>query len=309
MSRSPPPNPRDFLQAETPYRMMISMDVEKWTYPIFDPGVAPSSLRSAEQLPAALVVARPGWCDGSVGSSSEDARNGGPDDTRPIGRRVVLGVVALGAGGVLGGAAVQRWLAGVAKHDPTGIANLLPLGDQFRFYSVTGGVSRADPAGYRLAVTGLVDKPASYSLADLGALPQTSMVRDFQCVTGWRVPKVPWSGVRLADLLALSGVQPAGQALRFVSFDGTYTESLTLEQAHNPDMLVATRMLNGPVSHDHGGPVRLYAAPMYGYKSIKWLSEIQVVDAVRPGYWEGYGYDVDAWVGRSNGRNDDVPTT
>jgi DMSO/TMAO reductase YedYZ molybdopterin-dependent catalytic subunit len=47
---------------------------------------------------------------------------------------------------------------------------------------------------------------------------------------------------------------------------------------------------------------------MYGYKSIKWLSEIQVVDAVHPGYWEGYGYDVDAWVGKSNGRNGDVPT-
>ena len=221
---------------------------------------------------------------------------------------MVLGVVALGAGGVLGGAAVQRWLASVAKHDPTGIADLLPLGDQFRFYSVTGGVPRADPNTYRLTVSGLVDKPMSYSLADLSALPQTNLVRDFQCVTGWRVPKVPWSGVRLADLLSRSGVKPAGKALRFLSFDGTYTESLTLEQAQNPDMLVATRMLNGPVSHDHGGPVRLYAAPMYGYKSIKWLSEIQVVEAVQPGYWEGYGYDVDAWVGRSNGRNDDVPT-
>jgi DMSO/TMAO reductase YedYZ molybdopterin-dependent catalytic subunit len=239
----------------------------------------------------------------------EPARGGVPDDTRPIGRRVVLGVVALGTGGVLGGAVVQRWLASVAKHDPTGLTNLLPLGDQFRFYSVTGSVAHADPITYRLAVTGLVDKPKAYSLTDLAALPQTTMVRDFQCVTGWRVPKVPWTGVRLSELLALSGVQPAGKALRFLSFDGTYTESLTMEQAQNPDMLVATAMLHGPVSHDHGGPVRLYAAPMYGYKSIKWLSEIQVVDAVHPGYWEGYGYDVDAWVGRSNGRNSDVPTS
>jgi DMSO/TMAO reductase YedYZ molybdopterin-dependent catalytic subunit len=221
---------------------------------------------------------------------------------------VVFGVIGLGTLGVVGGAAVQRLLAGVAQHDPTGLTNLLPLGNEWRFYTVTGGVRKADPNTYRLGVTGLVDRPQQYSLTDLAALPQTEMVRDFQCVTGWRVPKVPWSGVRLRDMLELAGVQSSAKALRFLSFDGTYTESLTLEQAQNPDMLVALRMLNGPVTHDHGGPVRLYAAPMYGYKSIKWLSEIQVVDAVQPGYWEGFGYDVDAWVGKSNGRSGDVPT-
>jgi DMSO/TMAO reductase YedYZ molybdopterin-dependent catalytic subunit len=46
---------------------------------------------------------------------------------------------------------------------------------------------------------------------------------------------------------------------------------------------------------------------MYGYKSCKWLGTIEVVDAVHPGYWERRGYDVDAWVGHSNGRND-APT-
>jgi DMSO/TMAO reductase YedYZ molybdopterin-dependent catalytic subunit len=64
-------------------------------------------------------------------------------------------------------------------------------------------------------------------------------------------------------------------------------------------------MLGGPISRDHGGPVRLYVAPMYGYKSIKWLSRIAVVDQVEPGFWEVEGnYDVEGWVGRSNGRND-----
>jgi DMSO/TMAO reductase YedYZ molybdopterin-dependent catalytic subunit len=47
---------------------------------------------------------------------------------------------------------------------------------------------------------------------------------------------------------------------------------------------------------------------MYGYKSCKWLSEIRVVNSVVPGYWENLGYDVDAWVGRSNGRSD-APTS
>jgi len=44
---------------------------------------------------------------------------------------------------------------------------------------------------------------------------------------------------------------------------------------------------------------------MYGYKSCKWLSRVAVVSQVEPGYWERVGnYDVEAWVGRSNGRGD-----
>jgi DMSO/TMAO reductase YedYZ molybdopterin-dependent catalytic subunit len=87
-----------------------------------------------------------------------------------------------------------------------------------------------------------------------------------------------------------------------------YTESLTLDQARRADVLVAYDLDGQPLSSDHGGPARLYVAPMYGYKSCKWLDSIQVVDSVVPGYWEQEGYDVDGWVGRSNGR-DDQPTS
>jgi DMSO/TMAO reductase YedYZ molybdopterin-dependent catalytic subunit len=103
-------------------------------------------------------------------------------------------------------------------------------------------------------------------------------------------------------------VQPGGQAVRLLSFDGTYTESLTLDQARLPDCIVALKMLGGDVSHNHGGPVRLYVAPMYGYKSIKWLSGIDVTDHVIEGYWEHRGYDVDGFVGSSNGRSIDERT-
>jgi len=95
--------------------------------------------------------------------------------------------------------------------------------------------------------------------------------------------------------------------VRFTSFDHTDTESLTLEQARRADVLVALRMLDAPVTHDHGGPVRLYVAPMYGYKSLKWLSGIELTREVVPGYWEHRGYSVDGWVGGSNGRRD-APT-
>jgi DMSO/TMAO reductase YedYZ molybdopterin-dependent catalytic subunit len=101
---------------------------------------------------------------------------------------------------------------------------------------------------------------------------------------------------------------PEATAVRFISFDGTYTESLTLDQARLPGVIVALEMLGAPVTHDHGGPVRLYVAPMYGYKSAKWLSGIQLTREVVPGYWEHRGYDVDGFVGRSNGRGVDEPT-
>jgi DMSO/TMAO reductase YedYZ molybdopterin-dependent catalytic subunit len=231
---------------------------------------------------------------------------------RPIGRRVFLGTLGLGALGVATAPVLQRGLEGllgsVAGEDPTGLTGLLPNGGGFRYYSVAASVPHRSAADYRLTVDGLVDRPRGYTLAELRALPQTRLVKDVQCVTGWRVPGTPFQGVRLADLLDAAGVRPSAKAIRFTCFDGTYSESLTLAQARRPDVLVALRMQDRDIGHDHGGPVRLYVAPMYFYKSAKWLSGITVTDRVRPGYWENLGYDVDAWVGRSNGRTDE-PTS
>ena len=227
----------------------------------------------------------------------------------PIGRRVFLGLIGAGALGVLFGARIQNFTADhLPKRDPTGLSDLLPVGDHFRFYTVTSGFPKRAPQDYKLTVDGLVDKPFTLTYDELRALPPTLLTKDFQCVTGWRVPNTKWTGVKLSQLLDRAGVQPNGTALRFVSFDGVYTESLTLAQALRPDVIVAYDLDGTPLSSDHGGPARLYVAPMYGYKSCKWLERIEVVDHVVPGYWEDEGYDVDGWVGRSNGR-DDAPTS
>lgn len=228
-----------------------------------------------------------------------------------MGRRLVLGMLGLGAAGVASAPYLQRglesFLGSAADKDPTGLTGLLPNGGGFRYYSVASSVPRRTAQNYRLTVDGLVRHPATYTLADLRSLPQTRVVRDVQCVTGWRVPDTLFEGVKLSHLLDAAGVRPQARAIRFTCFDGTYSESLTLTQARRDDVLVALRMQDKPVSHSHGGPVRLYVAPMYFYKSAKWLSGITVTEAVRPGYWEERGYDVDAWVGRSNGRTD-TPT-
>ncbi|MEV0991295.1 molybdopterin-dependent oxidoreductase [Streptomyces sp. NPDC049949] len=228
-----------------------------------------------------------------------------------MGRRLVLGTVGLGAAGLVTAPYLQggfeAFLGAASTKDPTGLTGLLPNGGGFRYYSVTASVPERGPENYRLTVDGLVDRPMTYTLDALRALPQTRVVRDVQCVTGWRVPGTPFEGVPLTRLLDAAGVRPEARAIRFSCFDGTYTESLALPQARRDDVMVALRMQDKPLSHSHGGPVRLYVAPMYFYKSAKWLSGITLTRDVEPGYWEDLGYDVDAWVGRSNGR-DDAPT-
>lgn len=233
-----------------------------------------------------------------------------------MGRRAVLGMLGLGGVGILWGARAQGWMEDVLRpltiNDQTGLSSFLPSTGRFRIYTVTGGLPSRTDAEYRLTLDGAVDTPATLDLADLRErLPQTALTKDFQCVTGWRVTDVPWEGVKLADLLDGAGVRTEATHVRFWSFDGAYTETLTLEQARRDDVLVAHHMLGKPVTREHGGPVRLYVAPMYGYKSLKWLDRIEVVtaldDPTDPGYWERLGYDVDAWVGRSNGLSD-APT-
>ena len=229
----------------------------------------------------------------------------------PVGRRVVLGLIGLGAAGVATGTWLSRGLGDVAgalsQHDPIGLSQLIP-GAGWRYYTVTDGFPYRPPSSYRLTVTGNVAHELTLTTSDLRARPRTRLTSDFQCVTGWRVPRVRWEGVRLSQLLDEAVPDSDQKAVQFVSYDGTYTESLTMTQARRSDVLVVDTLDGKPIGRAHGGPVRLLVAPMYGYKSCKWLSEIRVTDGVVPGYWERLGYDQNAWVGRSNGRRD-APTT
>jgi DMSO/TMAO reductase YedYZ molybdopterin-dependent catalytic subunit len=198
---------------------------------------------------------------------------------------------------------MERLLGPVAVKDGSGLLGLLPTG-RFRIYSVVGSLPSRTPAAWRLDVDGLAGTPYSIGYDELLSLPPVELKKDFQCVTGWRVPQVRWKGVRLADVLERAAPRAGATAVEFESFDGAYTETLTLEQARRDDVIVAYELDGKPISSAHGGPVRLYVAPMYGYKSLKWLQRITLVAAPHAGYWEQQGYDADAWIGRSNGRSD-----
>ncbi|MGO9342731.1 MAG: molybdopterin-dependent oxidoreductase [Acidimicrobiales bacterium] len=222
-----------------------------------------------------------------------------------VGRRVFIGMGVLGAIGVVFGAKIQ---GAVGSAIGSGLGGLLPGGDRFRIYSITGSFPKISRQEYRLEVGGLVDNPRIFTLADLQAMPRTSLVQEFQCVTGWTVPDVHWEGVKLSHILDNAGVQKGAVALSFDSYDGADSESLTLDQARLPDVIVAYSMLGAPVTTEHGGPVRLYVGPMFGYKSLKWLSAIKVVDEVIPGFWEQNGYPVNGWRDGSTGPTDPSET-
>ena len=68
--------------------------------------------------------------------------------------------------------------------------------------------------------------------------------------------------------------------------------------------MLAYELDGRPLSRAHGAPARVVIPEMYGYKGVKWVSRMEVLDHEPTGYWERHGYDRDAWVGRSNGYGD-----
>jgi DMSO/TMAO reductase YedYZ molybdopterin-dependent catalytic subunit len=217
---------------------------------------------------------------------------------------VFLGIGGLAALGVAFGSGISNFLGNVFG---SGVGGLLPGGDRFRIYSITGKYPKIKDSDYRLEVSGLVHHPKTFTLDDLKAMPMTSFTKTFQCVTGWKVPDVQWEGVLLSDILDAVGVKPEAIALTFESYDRADTESLTIHQGRLPDVMVAYQMLGAPVTTEHGGPVRLYVAPMFGYKSLKWLSAIRVVNAQVPGFWEQNGYPVNGWLDGTTGLTNPDP--
>ncbi len=216
---------------------------------------------------------------------------------RTIGRAGFLGILGAGALGLFYAKDVGGILGRVV---PKSVSSIVPTSG-WRIYTIGASMPKIDPAAYRLRVTGLVDSPTSFSLADLKSLPRAEQISDFHCVTGWSVENVHWAGVRIGDLLESVGARKSAGGLRFVSTEVPYDDSLTLEQALLPDVMLAYEMDGEPISRPHGAPVRLVVPQMYGYKSVKWVERIELVQTAQPGYWEQHGYDADAWVGRSNG--------
>ena len=218
-----------------------------------------------------------------------------------LGRAAFVGVVGAGVATLFYGKAISRVTRRVTNpvSDATGLTRIVPSSG-WRIYTVADTMPRFDPATWRLRIGGLVENPVELSYAQLRNLPKAEQVSTFHCVTGWVVEDVHWGGVRFHDLLQQAKPLPQAQALRFVSSEVPYDDFLELRQVTFPDVMLAYEMDGKPLRREHGAPVRVVIPEMYGYKNVKWVEQIQLVERSAAGYWEQRGYDVDAWVGRSN---------
>jgi sulfoxide reductase catalytic subunit YedY len=170
------------------------------------------------------------------------------------------------------------------------------------------GYDKGDPAEHAHAmvtepwsikVGGLVDRPGDYALADLlEGLETEERIYRLRCVEGWSMV-IPWNGVELADVLAKAGVQ---EGARFVAFETTvqpevmpgvqrqvldfpYVEGLRLDEAQHPLTILATGLYGEPMPNQNGAPIRLVVPWKYGFKSIKSIVRISLVEEQPPATW------------------------
>jgi DMSO/TMAO reductase YedYZ molybdopterin-dependent catalytic subunit len=131
---------------------------------------------------------------------------------------------------------------------------------------------------WRLVVDGLVARPSSYSLAELQQCPSRSQITHQACEEGWSFI-AEWTGVPLSHVLNLAGVSTRAKYVVLFPFDQSW-DSLDMSDAWHPQTLLAYGMNGRELPAGHGAPVRLRVARQLGYKSVKYLSRITVVDTL-----------------------------
>lgn len=130
-----------------------------------------------------------------------------------------------------------------------------------------------DPDGYRLRVSGEVERPLALDLPGLRTLPAAREDALIDCTGGWFSRQV-WDGPRLGDLLERAGVRPGAEAVEVVSATG-YPRRFDLEHARG--LMLATHVAGLPLTPGHGFPARLVVPSRRGFDWVKWVVEIRVI--------------------------------
>jgi DMSO/TMAO reductase YedYZ molybdopterin-dependent catalytic subunit len=183
-----------------------------------------------------------------------------------------------------------------------------------------------DPAAYRLKFTGMVNKPAEFTLADLKAMKSVELVNGFEC--SGNSPRAiqglsscgRFTGVRLSGLLKQLGVNPKAREVVFFGYDRgsgdvafrqqTYKldqqfgRSVTLENAMKPEPLIAYALNGEPLTLNQGFPVRLIMPGWYGVANVKWLAEVHLQEDRYLGNYQARWYRTIRGVGGSGQDND-----
>jgi DMSO/TMAO reductase YedYZ molybdopterin-dependent catalytic subunit len=161
--------------------------------------------------------------------------------------------------------------------------------NDFRENSIKGP-QHVDIADYELKITGLADNLTSYTYDEvLNDFTGYEKVVELNCVEGWSV-RLLWEGVNLKEILEKAGPKPEARVVIFHAYDG-YTTSFPIEYIVNNNILMAYKMNGLTLPPERGYPFELVAESKWGYKWIKWITEIELSDNIDyKGYWEERGY-------------------
>ena len=134
---------------------------------------------------------------------------------------------------------------------------------------------------WTLTVSGAVQKPGDYRLAQIQALPRMRQNTRHVCVEGWDVIG-RFGGARLSDFLNMIG---ADTSARFITVDcaDDYYESLDMATALHPQTLLCYEMYDQPLTREHGAPLRLNIPTKVGYKQAKYLTDLKVTNVLDEG--------------------------
>jgi DMSO/TMAO reductase YedYZ molybdopterin-dependent catalytic subunit len=173
-----------------------------------------------------------------------------------------------------------------------------------------------DESTWRLRVGGLVERPLSLSLRELTRLRSQTRVLTLECAGNGRsllkpavagekwdqgaVSTAEWTGVPLAEILDRAGVKPSAREVLFRGADGGTVEgrsapirferSLALDVAREAEALLAYAMNGEPLPVQHGYPLRVVVPGWYAVASVKWLTEIELIDTAFDGYYQADKY-------------------
>jgi DMSO/TMAO reductase YedYZ molybdopterin-dependent catalytic subunit len=156
-------------------------------------------------------------------------------------------------------------------------------------------------ADWRLVIDGLVTRPLSLSLADLGRMPARTQITRHDCVEGWSAIG-KWTGTPLRLILDAAGLRQKARYLVFHCADTIggrpYYESIDLIDAFHPQTILAWGLNGSLLPVANGAPLRLRVERQLGYKHAKYVQRIQAVESLagigkgKGGYWEdGSNYE------------------
>jgi DMSO/TMAO reductase YedYZ molybdopterin-dependent catalytic subunit len=156
-----------------------------------------------------------------------------------------------------------------------------PLGDAFKH--LQGGAF----VDWRLAVDGMVARPASFSIAELKSFPRRSQITHLACEEGWSYI-AEWIGVPLSHILDRVGTLPQARYVVYRSIQSDWWESIDMADAMHPQTFVTHGMNGGDLPVAFGGPLRLRVPRQLGYKSVKYITRLTIADSLKP-FGKGLG--------------------